>query len=78
MAYLEAEEAEIEAAYDTQGQDCRLLCIKYSSSLQLSTSGEGVSTAQVRPLRKPRVPTPTPTLPRPHLPLFEKSNVLVM
>jgi len=78
MAYLEAEEAEIEATYDSHGQDCKLFRIKYSTSLQPSTSDEGVSTAQVRPLRKPRVPTPTPTLPRPHLPLFEKSNVLVM
>ncbi|RDB23211.1 ATP-dependent Clp protease ATP-binding subunit ClpX [Hypsizygus marmoreus] len=61
IAYLEAQEAEREAVYDNTANDAY----------------QGISTAQVRPLRKPRVP-PAPHFPRRPLPIFEKSNVLVI
>ncbi|KAF5387836.1 hypothetical protein D9615_000149 [Tricholomella constricta] len=62
LQYLETQEAEREADYEAMTND--------------SYDQDGVSTAQVRPMRKRRVPSPP--FPRQHLPSFEKSNVLVI
>lgn len=76
ISYLEAQQAEQDDTYEPHVEDGIQNTRYQVYTSHLSPEHPGVSTARVRPLRK--VNAPIPPFPRPQMPIFEKSNVLVM